>query len=85
MTQEIHIDLATSEPSVRVADATQYYHQFGYVIERFGYWGGAPRKSWGVPAWEDMGLGELEGVFLTRAEAEAALTSALNILPSYGF
>lgn len=42
--------------------------------------------DWAVPAWEEMGLGELEGVFATRAVANAALASVpTELLAEYGY
>jgi hypothetical protein len=41
--------------------------------------------DWAVPAWEEMGLGELEGPFASREAAEAALSEAAPFLGDYGF
>jgi hypothetical protein len=41
--------------------------------------------EWVVPAWEEMGLGELSPLFQTRVEAQAALDAAAEWLPEYGF
>lgn len=42
--------------------------------------------DWAVPAWEEMGLSELEGCFISREEAESALRSIpVDLLAEYGF
>lgn len=41
--------------------------------------------EWAVPAWEEMGLGELEGPFASRAEAQAALDATQDLITDYGF
>lgn len=41
--------------------------------------------GWAVPAWEEMGLGELAGVFATRADAEAVLRANAIYLREYGY
>lgn len=61
--------------TVRIESATEYGHDAGFVIEQFRHWNFDSRESWGIPDWEEMGLGDLEGVFATRGEAEKALAS----------
>lgn len=45
----------------------------------------AGELDWAVPAWEEMGLGELAGEFPTREAAEAVLRDHAVILREYGY
>lgn len=69
--------------TIRVESATEYGYESGFVIEQYRYWNFEDHKSWCIAPWEEMGLGDLEGVFPTRAAAEAALASVRDILPAY--
>lgn len=70
--------------TVRIEDAKEYGYDAGFVIEQFRYWNFEDHKSWCIPAWEEMGLGSLEGVFASRDEAENALSSEREFLRDYG-
>lgn len=54
------------------------------VIEAKSWWHNG-QLDWAVPAWEEMGLGELEGPFPSRADAVAAIAGVARFLPEYGF
>lgn len=58
--------------TARIEDAREYGYPAGFVIEAFHCWNGG-EPTWAVPAWDEWGYGEREGVFATRAEAERAL------------
>ncbi len=72
----------TRNIQVQINDAD--YGDGRVVIEAKSWWNNGER-DWAVPAWEEMGLGELAGDFASRKEAEAALASAAGWLPLYGF
>lgn len=59
--------------SVRVADAREYGHACGFLIEEYSYWG-SPEPHWAIPAWEDAGMGHRSGLFATREQAQKALS-----------
>ncbi len=61
--------------TVRIESAKEYGYEFGFVVEQLRYWNGDDRQTWAIPAWEEMGLGGLGGVFPTRHAAQAALNS----------
>ena len=72
--------------STQVQINSEDYDDGRVVIEAKSWWNNATGElDWAVPAWEEMGLGELEGPFASRVEAEAALTSADQWLGMYGF
>jgi len=56
------------------------------LIEAKSWWNPATgERDWAVPAWEEMGLGDLEGPFSSVEEGAAALAAAADILPEYGY
>ena len=54
------------------------------VVEARSWWNGG-ELDWAVPAWEEMGFGELEGHFQSREDAETALSTAERWFPEYGY
>jgi hypothetical protein len=56
---------------VQITAATEYGEDAGFVIERY-----SPSHGWCIPAWEEMGLADLEGVFPTREKAQQALSDS---------
>lgn len=60
--------------SIRVCPASDYEMGEGFVVEQRRYWGiGSSEERWAIPAWDEIGLAHLDGVFATRAAAEAAV------------
>lgn len=62
--------------SIRIASAHEYDLGDGFVIEQKRHWNFAAEESWGIPAWEEMGYGDLSGTFPTHAAARRALSCA---------
>lgn len=67
---------------IRINDAD--YGDERVVIEAKSWWHNGV-ADWAVPAWEEMGLGELAGDFPSREAAQEALSSAAKWLPDYGY
>ena len=61
--------------TIRIEDAKEYGFLDGFVIEQFRQWNGDEHESWAIPAWEEMGFADLDGVFPTQAAAKAAMAS----------
>lgn len=61
--------------NLRITDYRTYGEDrpAGFIIETFRHWNG-DEPSWGLPAWDEWGIGELAGVFPTRDAAQAAIT-----------
>lgn len=62
--------------AVRIAPASEYDLGDGFVIEQKRHWNFDAEESWAIPAWEEMGFGDLAGKFPTHASARRALSSA---------
>ncbi|UVK46768.1 hypothetical protein BPNPMPFG_002476 [Mesorhizobium sp. AR07] len=61
--------------SLQITDAREYGYSCGVVIEQFGYWN-QNEPSWAIPAWDEIGLPDFEGVFMLQRDAERALAAA---------
>lgn len=65
---------ATNSPDfgdIQIGSSAEYDNlPAGFVIEEYGVYG------WAIPAWEERGLCDLDGVFPTIEAARAALASA---------
>jgi hypothetical protein len=64
--------------ALRVAPWSEYEPgQPGFVIEQFSYTSyRSDPPSWVLPAWEERGCGDLDGVFSTEEAARQALAEA---------
>ena len=72
----------TYAKTIQINDAD--YGDGRVVIESDQFWMNGERV-FAVPAWEEMGLGELEGPFASIAEAQSALERVARFLPDYGY
>lgn len=62
---------------IRATPASDYGLGDGFVIEQRRYWNfNLDDKSWAMPAWDEIGYSNLEGVFPTRRAAERAIRDA---------
>ncbi|RWP69521.1 hypothetical protein [Mesorhizobium sp.] len=58
--------------SFQITDAREYGYSCGVLIEQFGYWN-QPEPFWAIPAWDEIGKPDFEGVFMLKEDAECVL------------